>query len=435
MQLKTPYGKHCKLIDKIVIDTMVPRYRILLIILFTFWLLLKICIGVTFAYSAESMQFKVLSTGGNCSHCTWISAEGTITKETVRNFEKLLERNDFLYGTIIAINSHGGDLFSALRLGELFRKIKADVWVGKTLFDASGNVIFQDSLPSGITPVDFNFYYFTHGECYSACAYAFLGGESRNISKDSRFGVHQFFVDKALSEVEKKSIKTLNVSSTQFVSAILLEYVMRMGVNPRLVTLASQTPPNMPIRLLNSKELYELQVDNSIPLPGVWRIEPKKEGVIALIEQTQMFFGRRNQVISAEVFCKKGNKRKPILLIREKLSASVLTLDWIREPQKRQELFEHVTVSINGSFNTEDQHLRVLSTSLERTSKSGMMLVSEIALSEKVIKQLIDPNSHFFFIRSTGPNFTWPVLSGRFPLDNESAGAAKMIAFALNYYK
>lgn len=62
---------------------------------------------------AEPMRFKRVSTGGN--HCCWwISAEGEITDETPRNFERFLASEKWASGPI-RLDSPGGFSFRGIR--------------------------------------------------------------------------------------------------------------------------------------------------------------------------------------------------------------------------------------------------------------------------------------------------------------------------------
>ena len=73
------------------------------------------------------MTFKNISTGGN--HCCWwTAAEGEITDDTPREFERIFKT----LSSPIRFNSPGGSLFAALELGSLIRKSGFDTEVGRT---------------------------------------------------------------------------------------------------------------------------------------------------------------------------------------------------------------------------------------------------------------------------------------------------------------
>src|SRR5690606_8850785 len=65
--------------------------------------------------------------------------------------------------------------------------------------------------------------------CASACAYAFLGGTTRSFGPETVFGVHRF----GSRDFEVKG------DVAQIMSSLLAVYVDRMGVNPRILELAS----------------------------------------------------------------------------------------------------------------------------------------------------------------------------------------------------
>ena len=113
------------------------------------------------------MQFRIAYNGGNCSTCTWIAAQGTITPDTHLAFETFLVREGMpdARGLNIHINSPGGNLFGGVRLGTAIRNSGAN-----TIVSAShGNI-----QPNGWLSVTESSYD-TVAVCASACAFAFAG--------------------------------------------------------------------------------------------------------------------------------------------------------------------------------------------------------------------------------------------------------------------
>ena len=154
------------------------------------------------------MVFYLAGTGGNCDTCNWIVAEGTITSDTPELFASFIsdKRKTGNIPQYLHINSPGGELFAAIKLGDLFRKSEISVFVAKTLgeFDNSGSYI-DDRLISRNTAI-----------CASACVVAFAGGKRRltikdhyanaiSVSRDRKFLVHQFYSADALVEPEKNN--------------------------------------------------------------------------------------------------------------------------------------------------------------------------------------------------------------------------------------
>jgi hypothetical protein len=117
-----------------------------------------------------------------------------------------------------------------------------------------------------------------NGACYSACAYAFLGGVGRRVTESGTFGVHQF--SGAQKDIE---------ASAQVTMTLLAEYLNAMGVGRELLTVASLTPSKN-IQVLTVKQAQELNIDNSNPPLSEWKIDAASSGkVYAYTIQKQPF--------------------------------------------------------------------------------------------------------------------------------------------------
>ncbi len=159
-------------------------------------------------------------------------------------------------GSWVALSSQGGNLISGLQLGLTIRELGLNTTIGS----------------SDYSPL----------ECYSACAYAFLGGQSRYIPNGGRYGLHQF----------KGQTKEINQADTQKISVILANYLDRMGVDRRLLDYALVTSTDR-MTVLSIAQAKVLQVDNmGQSSTARWRIEAVAGGQLLLINQT-MFVKER----------------------------------------------------------------------------------------------------------------------------------------------
>ena len=115
--------------------------------------------------NAEKMTFRQAWTGGNCSTCEWVAAEGEITQETPLDFERYVAE----FGPVraVVINSLGGDLMAGMALGQILRRQGITTVVGATV--------------TGKYPDAPNTSQIEEGYCYSACSYAFFGGLERRV--------------------------------------------------------------------------------------------------------------------------------------------------------------------------------------------------------------------------------------------------------------
>lgn len=125
---------------------------------------------------------------------------------------------------IVNLHSPGGSLIAGIQIGRIIRAAGAFTNIGR-----------GDAKP---------------GECYSSCAFAFLGGTFRYMSKGSVYGVHQA----STSAPEMDSL-----ALGQVISASIASYIKDMGVDPALLGLNVKAGPDE-IYILNSKELTDLRV-------------------------------------------------------------------------------------------------------------------------------------------------------------------------------
>lgn len=249
------------------------------------------------------MIFREAFNGGNCNGCEWIIAEGTIQQDTPEVFKKFLELKK-PNGTV-RFNSPGGNLLAGLKLGEMIRSAGLFTAVGKTVgeqssFDAD---TIKETVPDG--PV----YKVREGICASACVYAFIGGVTRYASK-SKIGIHQFYDGKGLNEPLAKTASSIDRSVDQLLTGLLLEYVIRMGIDARLISLASSVAPWQEMKWLSAQELVDLKIDNSETVFTPISVEPfgSAGSYIETISRS-VYYSFRHRV-----YCK-GNANTPYVAL------------------------------------------------------------------------------------------------------------------------
>ncbi|WP_316186926.1 MULTISPECIES: hypothetical protein [unclassified Bradyrhizobium] len=210
------------------------------------------------------MRFDLRDNGGNLAGCEWIAAEGVITDTTADNLRAFLDSFGHTHNPgrpAIRFHSPGGSLSGGIKLGELVRQLKFDTEVGQS------------------QPDEYGHWRRAPGFCASACSFAFLGGLHRSVSA-GEFGVHQFYNELSLRDPFAKLFSALDVSHHQLVSAMLIDYVYRMGVDPRLVSLASSVLPEQ-MHFLAEEELNDLKVRWHPKEFQPWSIVPMGGGIAA----------------------------------------------------------------------------------------------------------------------------------------------------------
>ncbi|MEW6640038.1 MAG: hypothetical protein AB1586_06000 [Pseudomonadota bacterium] len=185
----------------------------------------------------------------------------------------------------MTLNSNGGDVDGALKLGALIRGAHIDVSVGRS------NVNFDD--PSKNFPHE----EFRDAKCNAACVFAFLGGEGRS-AKVGELGVQPFAATGTAAKPADKLPASDEASSLQRFAAVL-DYTIRMGVDARLVSLAASAAD---VRALTDAELAELRVVWDQDKMSGWRLEPYGKGAIAFAKSA-------DERTTVTLYCDAASKR------------------------------------------------------------------------------------------------------------------------------
>ena len=188
-----------------------------------------------------------------------ILATGQIEKLSADQFAEFTQT--YPAQTVVVLQSLGGDLIGGLRLGQAIR--------------ARG---FNTYLAARAPQTDAK----TLGKCFSACAYAFLGGVERRIEPLAQYGVHQF----------RGQGKDLDAVQTQKLAAILGRYIDAMGVNRQLLDMAMVTEPGK-VQLVPESSRKAWRVENTAMASNTvlakWRLEAAGGGKrLAFASQRQL---------------------------------------------------------------------------------------------------------------------------------------------------
>jgi hypothetical protein len=229
--------------------------------------------------AAEPMHFEAIRNGGNCAGCAYTQASGEITLDTAKNFEAFVRSQEFGTGPI-RLNSLGGSLGGGILLGELFRSMGVPTEVGSSApIDNSTELGLSDRAP---------------GVCASACAYAFLGGTDRSLDDPARLGFHRFYQANALTEPTAKLFTGKDLGDAQITTAGLVLYLLKMGVDPSVISLASEAGPNE-MRWISKDEAQKLRITYEPRAYKPWRVEPYRGGAIAIADSAD---GLKSIVVS-----------------------------------------------------------------------------------------------------------------------------------------
>ena len=193
----------------------VPKITLALLVLYAF-------VGTLHPVraSAKSMSFKDKCLQNSVESC-YIIADGVIDTNTPERFQAFL-KNDHAEGFKILLNSSGGNLAAGLKLGRIVRAAKLKSQVGRVKSDGAFGEIVNDA------------------RCLSACAYSFLGGRTREVPKGNKIGFHQFYLSGQSDALSTKAAQSVAIASSQKISAIIISYIVEMGVDARIFSRATE---------------------------------------------------------------------------------------------------------------------------------------------------------------------------------------------------
>ena len=242
-----------------------------------------------------------------------ILASGAIEKLSADQFAEFTQT--YPAGSIVILQSLGGDLIGGLRLGQAIRTRSFHTYLA-----AQTPFTEEKSL----------------GKCFSACAYAFLGGLERQVDATAQYGVHQF----------RGNGKELDAIQTQKLSAILGRYIDSMGVNRQLLDDAMLTDPGK-VRLINAQSRKAWRVENtalsSAAVLNKWRLEAAAGG-------KRLAFASQRQAKSAATltlaFAQLDGQLRALLIVRPDPSLEGSN-DWTKFFTDRVSLLVEV-VNSNG---------------------------------------------------------------------------------------
>jgi hypothetical protein len=214
------------------------------------------------AFSQTQMQFTTSPPDRSMNaptgvHAWRIYASGPIDEDADKRLEEVIQRNSIPYHSDIFLHSDGGSLVGGMKLGKVMRKHLLHSNVGQ--LDLSSK--YQGSPKAG--------------NCYSACAMAYLGGEYRFLMTGSVYGIHRFYLDKQTRQ---------DADLAQMMSAVVVEYIRSMDVNTEIFTLASRAGRDE-IVTPSQDVLVHLNVVNNGTKPAKWSIESVPHGIYLKGEQ------------------------------------------------------------------------------------------------------------------------------------------------------
>ncbi|WHQ68613.1 hypothetical protein [Methylorubrum extorquens] len=234
-------------------------------------------------YEKDGFIIDAASNGGNCVGCEWIVVDGKIPADAGEQLAAWVKRAGYENISLtVLLNSGGGNLVGGIKLGRAIRNLGLKTEIGRTVPDLDVGGSAETQAPGG---------------CYSACAYAFLGGVER-VVQAGEYGVHQFYSGAFFDAPAAKSFSAIDMSAQQVLTGALLAYVVEMGVDPRLVVEANKALPSEIFKPVDG-QLKDWKVRYDPKAYGKWQTEAYKDGIV-IFSRTQ---DERSQTT---LFCTRG---------------------------------------------------------------------------------------------------------------------------------
>lgn len=184
----------------------------------------------TAAQAADDMTFRpIVLQDGRAA----LVASGAISSETPESFQQARGADRAL---LVLLDSPGGNVDSAMRLGRLFRQ------AGVTVIVASPSL--------------------TGAQCFSACVYALMGARSRIVPPQSQIGIHRMVGVPVAADTSGASTDVDMDAEHRAMRAALVRYAQRMGVNPAVIAWAERTS-SQDLRILSQAEIRQWHLATS----------------------------------------------------------------------------------------------------------------------------------------------------------------------------
>jgi hypothetical protein len=194
------------------------------------------------------MDFALVQDGDCSQSCVqWISAEGRITEETPRLFERLLKRLNGRKLPVV-IQSAGGDVDAALAIGHMIRTAGLETDIGRTQLDNCPMLdprcpekTVKDGWSAGKARAGSAY-------CFSACPFLFAGGFPRAAAINVYIGVHQITMVHRSATRGKSDRRTVRETTSTTLSSALREklagYFREMGISQNIFVMMALAKPD-----------------------------------------------------------------------------------------------------------------------------------------------------------------------------------------------
>jgi hypothetical protein len=184
------------------------------------------------------MRFTWIACEPDCRG--WIGAVGVITGDTVKDFDEFARGRD-LAGATVVLDSSGGSVNDAIRMGRRWRKLGLLTTVGSTI---------ELPTPSGLKPA-----VAPQAYCESMCVFLLLAGKTRFVPDQAHVRVHQIWMGDRADDPRAASYTAQDMMIVERDIGRLAKYTFDMGGTGDLLSLSLNVPPWEDLHELSPEEL------------------------------------------------------------------------------------------------------------------------------------------------------------------------------------
>jgi hypothetical protein len=170
----------------------------------------------------------------------WFTATGIVTADTFRLFEEFAKQRD-VRGATVVLDSGGGSVLDAIKLGRRWRELKLSTTVGTAIEQTGG-------IRSAIMPEAY---------CESMCVFLLLAGVNRYVPPSAHVRVHQIWMGDRAEDPKAASYSAQDVSIIERDVGRLAKYTFDMGGTGDLLEIALSVPPWKSLRELTMDEIRQ----------------------------------------------------------------------------------------------------------------------------------------------------------------------------------
>ena len=204
------------------------------------------------------MQFSWVACQPHCGG--WISAIGIVTADSPKDFDDFAHGRD-LRGATIVLDSSGGSVNDAIKLGRRFRNLG--------LMTTVGTSVLTHSAQGDRATIEPDAY------CESMCVFLLLSGKTRYVPEAAHVRVHQIWMGDRAEDARAASYSADDLMIVERDIGRLAKYTFEMGGAGELLALSLSVPPWEELHELSREEL---RLSNLVTTDAIAEVLPSARG-------------------------------------------------------------------------------------------------------------------------------------------------------------